>query len=1242
MKSILGLKSGAAWLPRLAVVLLTLASTACLPTNNLKSLNTSSNGTSSTTSGGGTTSSSDSAQAPCTLYDIANPTRGICVGCFQSILRTSCPGKSTFASCADPTVRNSYINMINQCIVQTTTAGFTCALTSCPSGQILNATTCRCDIPAPSPTQTGGTLFIDSGQTNFGPPIVSVPFPSTGGLGNNLVASGNSVNDCRGTFPLNFSILNRGNTVFRLNQYGTPQSSAVANPAGAGYIPVVLPAPRALTNSEIASAPPGSNAQALIEFHTGGVNELGGRAGFDTAPTGANISYITTVSGDGTASLTGDTTAATGATWTSPGFGARDVNGNIYFTDAVAHVARVICYSPSANHPFCPSNAAGIPGVAITAGTIRHIAGVNGSAGNPTEGNPATSERLNSPHGIAVDSNNNVYIASSGSHAIYVICGATDAGRCHTAAINGGTATFNGGAAGVLGEIFVVAGNPGTSGSSNNLVDADFFSGNISLNFPMGIDVETNGDWVNIYVADFQNHRIRVLCEWTSGACTAGTNRTLLGDGTAGYNNINNAAASGSQAFLPTDVKLNWNKNLVFADSRNHLIRAICVTATTLDFCSTATGPTTVVPVVLTLVGTTPISGVPQPGSNSNGVLGPSGSITYPTQIAIAKKTADDVVAATPLASTPNFNNFRDNNFVFTQRLLPGSLLLGQATPLAIPGLTNIVNMHMGFGHTCAQDSTGRVSCVGDNINAQMGNPAATNPQSDVLTPSNLPIGRGHLGGGTEQTCSANNAGGGLLCWGRNSSGQFGNNSTQNPSAPTGVSTSFSLGTFSSATLHSNRIFGGESHLCYVNEGANWGGNTGIFCSGDNSFGQLGEGGGTFTSRTQLQATGVVTAGIAGMTSGSDFAAGANHNCMEAHIGANSEIYCWGGNGSGQLGSGVAGTPARLDTPTLALGPIANADFQIAAEGDHTCAVDRNTDILYCWGSNTSGESLTGTTSASVDAPTQVATSVDEVALGISHGCLLDTSGRVLCWGTNAAGQLGNDEVPSSLTPLQVVGLPAGTVQHIFAGGNQTCATITLTSTGATVPYCWGDNRLKPLGNPTANTSASGNLLSLYCGDNRSLAANTGVEVKSIGLCRGVTTPGTVFTVAGAPGAAGLGTTGTGDGGFARFARFASIYGVTYDGMKNLIVSSGGFADANGIEHADFSLRLIQGEVIGPLIGAKYSFTDSNNLTSHYCFRAKAGTRCDSSGTCSCRMAQPTDEVNTNFWINVRESDTCP
>jgi len=75
----------------------------------------------------------------------------------------------------------------------------------------------------------------------------------------------------------------------------------------------------------------------------------------------------------------------------------------------------------------------------------------------------------------------------------------------------------------------------------------------------------------------------------------------------------------------------------------------------------------------------------------------------------------------------------------------------------------------------------------------------------------------------------------------------------------------------------------------------------------------------------------------------------------------------------------------------------------------------------YCWGWNGSGELGDGTTTNRL-VPTVVAGGLTftAVSAGFGHTCGVTPSGAAYCWGGNYAGQLGDGSTTDRLVPTPV------------------------------------------------------------------------------------------------------------------------------------------------------------------------------------------------------------------------------
>jgi alpha-tubulin suppressor-like RCC1 family protein len=354
-----------------------------------------------------------------------------------------------------------------------------------------------------------------------------------------------------------------------------------------------------------------------------------------------------------------------------------------------------------------------------------------------------------------------------------------------------------------------------------------------------------------------------------------------------------------------------------------------------------------------------------------------------------------------------------------------------RTSPVDISGLTSGVSAIAAGGfHTCAVTTGGGVKCWGLNSNGQLGDGTTTQRLTPVDV-SGLTSGVSAIAAGLDHTCAVT-TGGGVKCWGLNSSGQLGDGSTTQRTTPVDVS---------GLTSGISAIAAGGSHTCARTTGG------GVKCWGFNGNGQLGDG--TFTQRT-------TPVDVSGLTSGvSTVAAGGFHTCALTTGGG---VKCWGRNVEGQLGDG---TTTQRTTPVDVSG-LTSGVGAITAGREHTCALTTGGGVK-CWGLNGNGQLGDGTVTLRVT-PVDVSgltSGVSAIAAGGGHTCAVTTSGGAKCWGVNFNGQLGDGTITQRLTPVDVSGLTSG-IGAIAAGGEHTCA---LTTGGGV--KCWGFNGSGQLGDGT-------------------------------------------------------------------------------------------------------------------------------------------------------------------------------
>jgi alpha-tubulin suppressor-like RCC1 family protein len=412
--------------------------------------------------------------------------------------------------------------------------------------------------------------------------------------------------------------------------------------------------------------------------------------------------------------------------------------------------------------------------------------------------------------------------------------------------------------------------------------------------------------------------------------------------------------------------------------------------------------------------------------------------------------------------------------------------------------LTGVTSIAAGLGHTCAVSVQGKVLCWGENRSGQLGDNSTSEPRV-ALEVYGASGGITAVSTGTSHTCALG-AQGTVTCWGGNSFGQLGNNSTVTALAPvnvpglTGVSAIAAGGgqTLALTRDHTLKGWGAGSSL-----GSNvttssvvpieLAGFTNVTTIVEAARG-LGPGstcaiteqkGVTCTSSADLL-TGADVSSFSGATA---IAVGYGYTCAVTPQGT---VRCVGRNADGQLGNNST-TDAEVPVEVVGLSSVTS----ISAGGSYTCALTSEGRVK-CWGLGYGGKIVdVGLTSvSSIEAglletyavtaqgtvkrwspngvPVDVAGlgGVTSITAGFGHNCALTSQGTVQCWGTNHNGQLGNNSTVDSAVPVAVAGLTG--VTKISAGHNHTCA---VTSQGTAM--CWGGTTYPAAGSVSLTTIPS-------------------------------------------------------------------------------------------------------------------------------------------------------------------------
>lgn len=244
---------------------------------------------------------------------------------------------------------------------------------------------------------------------------------------------------------------------------------------------------------------------------------------------------------------------------------------------------------------------------------------------------------------------------------------------------------------------------------------------------------------------------------------------------------------------------------------------------------------------------------------------------------------------------------------------------------------------------------------------------------------------------------------------------------------------------------HYRQVSSGKNHTCAIAA------NNSVWCFGDNTNGQLGQG--TLGTDTGKQ----VPVPIRGVENKEfeQVVSGEKHTCARKLNGA---IFCWGGNDKGQLGNN---TIEDNPVPKIVIG----ADYgftKLFAGANHNCGIKED-GSLWCWGKNQYGQAGIGNvdinpvkTAMKVlqDEPAVSGVTWQSAALGENHTCALSSAGKIYCWGGNYRFQLGYSGTFESL-PWSKPYIPVDDNIYTFVavGGTNSCAI----RSDFTV-WCWGDN----------------------------------------------------------------------------------------------------------------------------------------------------------------------------------------
>ncbi len=367
-----------------------------------------------------------------------------------------------------------------------------------------------------------------------------------------------------------------------------------------------------------------------------------------------------------------------------------------------------------------------------------------------------------------------------------------------------------------------------------------------------------------------------------------------------------------------------------------------------------------------------------------------------------------------------------------------GVLACSGACQADVTGCDRWLQVALGYEHSCALRSDHTLWCWGANGDGQLGQGTTSTQQLTMVEVTALGNTVAAFTLGEYHTCAVKTDGS-AWCWGRNWSGQLGNNTITSSSTPVQVKIDADR-TLDNVTA----VTANEAHSCALTTAG------AVYCWGANWQGRLGDGT-TTDRRVATQATGMA-AGVAKVS------AGKGHTCV---LKANGQVWCWGRNWSGQVGdgtttertSGVQITWPVQPTPVIT---------DLACGEEFTCVVTADGGA-WCFGENGYGQLGDDTiTDHGTPAPvTGMESGVSDVEAGAQHTCLIKDDHSLWCWGNNYYGRLGDGTATERHLPVAVLNMDAE-VTGAGGGRRSTCGL------KAGLLYCWGYNFYGQLGDGTS------------------------------------------------------------------------------------------------------------------------------------------------------------------------------
>lgn len=334
----------------------------------------------------------------------------------------------------------------------------------------------------------------------------------------------------------------------------------------------------------------------------------------------------------------------------------------------------------------------------------------------------------------------------------------------------------------------------------------------------------------------------------------------------------------------------------------------------------------------------------------------------------------------------------------------PQVLTVEQTTKIESP--LPFASLSVGKNHACALTAAGEAYCFGLGGYGQLG--SGSFQSSDRFLPVSTSLRFLRIHAGNDMTCGITEAAEGpnAACWGENKVGQLGNGTQQNANIPQLIPGH----RFSQLALGLGSLRGLDT--CGLDEAGAascWGTNAAPAQSDSAHLPALSP----LPTAPSFSWAHLAIASGPGVGS----LAGGIHRCGITMVG---ETYCWGSNGSGELGRGDF---IDSDDPVLVEGNFEALSLIQDWRRGRTCGLAPS-GAASCWGAKTRGSFGEGDEEFTLHPspiPALSGHTFSTIRLGPDRGCGMTLDGVAMCWGALSQGE---PPLPPTPVPGQVLPPP--------------------------------------------------------------------------------------------------------------------------------------------------------------------------------------------------------------------------